>query len=182
MIKIIIIPLRQQTTKTTNNMAKFRFIRRKCDVERYNRAKKVLENVTFPLFEQRLQQTITHFELESKLIELFINHPNLEIVNDSNAKGGVIYTLNVNLIAKDRNNGNHFVKPSKMSCRLVGENYTDRRLNIGADYHYISVVSSHGGFDYWHSDMLPFLVSQLENQDKLEEMCEQLNLMEKNWF
>ena len=163
-------------------MAKFRFIRRKCDVERYNRAKKVLESVTFPLFEQRLQRVISFFELESKFIELFINHPDLEVVENKDAKGGVVYTLNINLIAKDRNNGNHFVKPSKLSCQLVGENYADRRLNIGADYHFIHVASSLGGFDYWHSDMLPFLVSQLENQDKLEEMCEQLNLMEKNWF
>lgn len=163
-------------------MEKFKFIRRKCDVERYNRAKKVLEKVTFPLLVQSLQETIAHFELKSKFIELFVNHPNLEIVENDGAKGGVIYILHVNLIAKDKESGNHYVKPSKITCQLIGENYADRRLNIGADYHSIHVVSSHGAIDYWYSDRLPFLVSQLENQGELEEMCEQLNIMNKNYF
>lgn len=161
-------------------MEKFKFIRRKSSVERYNKAKKLLESVTFPLLVNRLQEEIAYYDLESKLIDLFVNHPNLEVVKNESARGGVFYSLDVKLIA--RSDGKYYVKPSTMTCQLVRENYVESWRNIGADYHWISVVSSHGAIDYWYKDKLPFLVSQLENQDILEKMCEELNFMSKNYF
>ena len=163
-------------------MERFKFRRRKSNVERYNRAKKLLESVTFPLLVNRLQEEIAYYDLESKLIDLFVNHPNLEVVNKESARGGVYYSLDINLISRNIKDGEYIVKPSRITCSLVRENYLESWRNIGADYHWISVVSSHGSIDYWHKDKLSFLISQLENQDKLEKMCEELNLMSKNYF
>ena len=66
--------------------------------------------------------------------------------------------------------------------QLLGENYANPRLNIGADYHTIRLdKSSKGSIDYWYDKTIPFLLWQAEHQDVmiLRRACDELNELKK---
>lgn len=162
-------------------MVQFKFIRRKCDIERYERAMRLLDQVTDTFAKKELKKVINEYKTKTKIISFFVNNPNVEVVISNANKEGKVYKLPIKIIAKTDEKG-YFVKDGMMSCQLIGENYTDTRLNVGADYHSISVVTSCGQISYWHQSNNEFLLYQLENQDKLEDMCKDYNLLAKNWF
>lgn len=158
----------------------FKFRRRKSDVERYERAKKVLSLVTFDVAKKDLQKEIDGYETRSKIISYFVNHPNLQTIKSDKVKSGEYYTLDIKLIA--RNEDKYYVKDAKMHCQLIGENYVEQWRNVGADYHSINIPTGTGKLNYWFHQYDDFLLEQLLNQDKLEDMCKELNIMSKNYF
>lgn len=157
------------------------FKRRKCDVERYQRALKVLTEITFGILVSRMKKIIDCFEIESKIIEFFCSNPNVIEVEYKSSKDGKLYKLPIRVIGRD-SDGRYFVTDGILSCRLVGENYANERLNRGADYHSLRVTSETKYIDYWASEYQEFLLFQLNNQDKLEELCKELNKMGRNYF
>lgn len=162
-------------------MNKFTFRRRKSDIERFERAKKVISNLTNPLLIQTVQKVIDNYNTNSEIINIFVNHPNLQVTDNKNSKDGKMFSLEVMLIVQDTN-GKYYPKQTKLTCQLVGENYSDKRLNIGKDYHYIHIATNLRTIDYWNDKYKPFLLIQLKNQNQLEEICNQLNYMGENYF
>lgn len=164
-------------------MANFNFIRRKSETERYERAKKLLTNIKNDFLRNDLQKKeIELYEIQTKIIQFFVNHPKLQIIDNANSKGGKEYKLTLKLIAQ-KSDDTYYVKDNVvMSCCLVGENYVNPRYNIGADYHSLSVISPCGKINYWQQGWSEFLWYQLQHQDKLDDICQELNLMNKNYF
>ena len=50
-------------------MGKFKFLRRGEEVSRYNRAKSLLKEITFPTLRQKIEKEIHDFELKSQMID-----------------------------------------------------------------------------------------------------------------
>lgn len=157
-------------------MEKFR--RRECDVERYNRAKKCLNNVTSEVSKAILNKVIAEYETESKIIEWFMAQPH-EIIKQGEK---VAECVSVMLIFQDAN-AEYQVANARLYCQLYKENYAEAWRNIGKDYHYISVRSDKPMWrtNYQHNNK-PFMLEQLLNQDKLQSMCDELNYLNKNYF
>ena len=85
----------------------------------------------------------------------------------------------------DEVDGTYQVFTGYICVQLVGENYSDPRLNIGADYHTIRLdKSSKGSIDYWYDKTIPFLLWQAEHQDVmiLRRACDELNELKKAYL
>ena len=158
-------------------MEHFKYIRRKCEVERYNRAKKLMENVTIPVLRAKLEKEIADFETKSKIIELFVSHPNLEkrVRKDGKAE----YVLPMRFVTLVGNK--YEIVSGTIKCGPPWkENYVEEWRNIGTEHHslYIDNKSNENGFWLCTEETL----EQMLNQDGLEEMCRQANLLLKNYF
>ena len=158
-------------------MAKFKFLRRQCDVERYKRAKKLLEVVTFPTLRKRLEKEIADYETESRIIELFVNHPDLQ--EERMKDGRLFYVLPMRFVSLQ---GERYeIVDGEISCGPAHrENYVESWRNVGTEYHSLYVDNKTSDNGYWL--LTESTLEQIENQDKLEEICKQLNLMKKNYF
>ena len=78
-------------------MEKFNFRRRKCEVERYNRAKKLLNEITIQSLRAILEKEIAEYETKSEIINLFVNNPNLREEKDTD--GTAKYTLPMRFVS-----------------------------------------------------------------------------------
>ena len=148
-------------------MAKFKFIRRQCEVECYNRAKKLLESITIPTLRARLEKVIAEYETKSKIIELFENHPNLE--ERTRKDGEKEYVLPMRFVSLV--NDKYQIVEGKISCGPAHrENYVESWRNIGTEHHslYVDYQSDRSQNGYW-----------LCNEDTLEQMLSQDTLEER---
>lgn len=158
------------------------FRRRKCEVESYKRALKLRNELTFGLLVEKMQKVIDFFEMQSKIIEFFCSNPNVTETEYRNSKDGKLYKLPIRLIGKG-SDGKHFVTDGILSCQLCGENYVDERRNRGADYHCLHITAKTKEISYWDSQYnQEFLLLQLNNQDKLDDLCKELDKMRENYF
>lgn len=160
-----------------------KYIREKAAIERYNRAKRLMGKVNSEIAKKSLQKAIDYFETESAIIDYVTNHPNLEerIDEHKNSKDGKVYVLEVNLIIRYKDNFE--VCPSKIIVQKIGSCYVESWRNVGNDHHtYHISTSKRSTLDYWESRHTKFLLYQLQNQDKLEEICKDLQLLNENYF
>lgn len=146
-------------------------------MESYERAKKLLEVVTFPTLRKRLEREITDYETESRIIELFVNHPDLQ--EEQTKDGRTRYVLPMRFVSLQ---GERYeIVDGKISCGpACRENYVESWRNIGTEHHGLYVDNKTTDNGYWL--LTENTLEQIENQDKLEEICKQLNLMKKNYF
>ena len=114
-------------------MEKFKFLRRGEEISRYNRAKSLLKEITFPALRQKIEKEVHDYELKSQMIEFFVNNPNLEKRKDNS--GETEYVLPMRFV---RLKGNKYeVFSGKITCpaKPYKENYVESWRNRGADYH-----------------------------------------------
>lgn len=159
-------------------MEKFKFLRRGDEISRYNRAKSLLKEITFPALRQKIEKEVHDYELKTQIIDFFVNNPNLE--THKNYLGETEYVLPMRFV---RLKGNKYeVFNGKITCpaKPYKENYVESWRNRGADYHnlYIEDGSDENGF--WLCNDATW--EQIQNQDKLDEWCNQKNLLLKNYF
>lgn len=159
-------------------MEKFKFLRRGDEVSRYNRAKSLLKEITFPTLRQKIEKEIHDFELKSQMIDFFVNNPNLK--ERKNNSGETEYVLPMRFV---RLKGNKYeVFDGEITCpaKPYKENYVESWRNRGADYHSLYVKDGSGENGFWLCNDATW--EQIQNQDKLDEWCNQKNLLLKNYF
>lgn len=160
-------------------MGKFKFIRRQEEVDRYRRAKKLLESITIPTLRAKLEKEIAEYETKSKIIEIFENHPNLQEQTLNNGK--IIHVLPMRFVSLL--DSKYQIVEGKISCGPpCRENYVESWRNIGTEHHslYINYPSDGHVNGYWLCT--DETLEQMLNQDTLEERVRQVNLMMKNYF
>ena len=164
---------------------KFKFQERKCDVEHDNRIAKFRNRGFCDVAKDILARQIAMCDTRHKLIDYVTDRIN----NDSSTetftdrKNCPAYKIPFKYI--DEVDETYQVFTGYICVQLVGENYSDPRLNIGADYHTIRLdKSSKGSIDYWYEKTTPFLVWQAEHQDVmiLRRACDELNELKKAYL
>ena len=164
---------------------KFKFQERKCDVERDKRIASFRNIGFFDVARDILAREKTNSDVRHKLIDYVTdrinNDSSTETFTDCNKRQA--YKFPFKYI--DEVNETYQVFYGFISVQLVGENYADPRLNIGADYHTIRLIkSSKGVIDYWYDKAAPFLLWQAEHQDVmiLRRACDELNELKKAYL
>ena len=159
-------------------MEKFKFLRRGEEITRYNRAKKLLGETTFASIRQKLEKEIHDYELKSKIIEFFANHPKLE--TRKNNSGNMEYVLPMRFVRLKSNK--YEVYDGEITCpaKPYKENYADSWRNIGADYHSLYINDGSGENGFWLCNDSTW--EQIQNQDNIEKYCNEKNLLLKNYF
>ena len=127
---------------------KFKFQERKCDVERDNRIASFRNRGFCDVAKDILAREKELSDARHKLIDYVTGRIN----NDSSTETFIDYkncqAYKIPLKYIDEVDGTYQVFDGHICVQLVGENYANPRLNIGADYHTISLVkSSRGSID-----------------------------------
>ena len=164
---------------------KFKFQERRCDVEHDNRIASFRNRGFYDVAKDILAREKELSDARHKLHDYVTDRIN----NDSSTESFI-----------DRNNRQAYKFPFKyiddvdgaykvfdghILVQLFGENYANPRLNIGAEYHTISLVkSSRGTINYWYEKTIPFLLWQAEHQDVmiLRRACDELNELKKAYL
>lgn len=154
-----------------------KFIRRKCDVERYERAKEICKKISDKFLVSSMQQVIDEFDMQSALIDYFTSKvSSLPSTTDSEE-----VRLPIKLIVEGEDRLYQIVD-AELQCRLVGDNYVEEWRNIGAEYHNLRVNMRRYDFHYDFATTKPFLLYQLQNQERLEQICKEMNILVKAYF
>ena len=163
----------------------FKFQERRCDVERDKRIASFRNIGFFDVARDILAREKANSDVRHKLIDYVTdrinNDSSTETFTDCNNRQA--YKFPFKYI--DKVNETYQVFDGFISVQLVGENYTDPRLNIGADYHTIRLIkSSKGSIEYWYDKASPFLLWQAEHQDVmiLRRACDELNELKKAYL
>lgn len=160
----------------------FKFQERKCDVEHDNRIAKFRNrgfcDVAKDIFARQIAMSDVRHKLIDYVTDRINNDSSTETFNDCNKRQA--YQFPFKYI--DNVDGIYQVFAGYIRVQLVGENYANPRLNIGADYHIIRLDKSiYGTIDYWYDKTIPFLLWQAEHQDVmiLRRACDELNELKK---
>lgn len=164
---------------------KFQFKERRCDVEHDNRLSSFRNRGFCDVAKDILARQIAMSDARHKLIDYVTDRIN----NDSSTKTFTDYkncqTYKIPFKYIDDVDGAYQVFDGYIRVQLVGENYSNPRLNIGADYHTIRLdKSSKGSIDYWYEKTTPFLLWQAEHQNVmiLRRACDELNELKKAYL
>ena len=164
---------------------KFKFQERRCDVERDNRIASFRNRGFCDVAKDILAREKELSDVRHKLIDYVTdrinNDSSTETFTDCNKRQA--YQFPFKYI--DYVEGTYQVFTGYIRVQLVGENYTDARLNIGDDDHNNSLVKSRrGSIDYWYEKTTPFLLWQAEHQDVmiLRRACDELNELKKAYL
>ena len=164
---------------------KFKFQERRCDVEHDKRLASFRNRGFSDVAKDILGRQIAMSDARHKLIEYVTNRIN----NDSSTetfidrKNCQAYKIPFKYI--DDVDGAYKVFNGYILVQLLGENYANPRLNIGSEYHTISLVKpNRGSIDYWYEKTTPFLLWQAEHQDVmiLRRACDELNELKKAYL
>lgn len=154
-----------------------KFIRRKSDVEHYERAKEICKKISDKFLVSSMQQVIEEFDMKTALIDYFTSKvSSLPSTTDSE-----VVRLPFKLIAEGEDRLYQIVD-AELQCRLVRENYVEQWRNIGTEYHSLWVYMRRHDFHYDFATTKPFLLYQLQNQERLEQICKEMNILEKSYF
>ena len=164
---------------------KFKFLQRICHVNRDNRITSFRNRGFCDVAGDILARQIAMSDARHKLQDYVTDRINKDSSTETftDYKKRQAYKFPFKYI--DDVNGTYQVFDGHIRVQLVGENYTDARLNIGADYHTISLVKSRrGSIDYWYEKAIPFLLWQAEHQDVtvLRRACDGLNELKKAYL
>ena len=163
----------------------FKFQERKCDVEHDNRIAKFRNrgfcDVAKDIFARQIAMSDVRHKLIDYVTDRINNDSSTETFTDCNKRQA--YKIPFKYI--DEVDGTYQVFDGYICVLLVGENYANPRLNIGADYHTIRLDKSiDGSIDYWYEKTTPFLLWQAEHQDVmiLRRACDELNELKKAYL
>ena len=164
---------------------KFKIQERICDVERDNRIASFINrgfcDVAKDILAREKELSDTRHKLIDYVTDRINNDSSTETFTDCNKRQA--YKIPFKYI--DEVDGTYQVFDGYICVILVGENYANPRLNIGADYHTIRLVkSSRGNINYWYEKTTPFLLWQAEHQDVmiLRRACDELNELKKAYL
>ena len=163
----------------------FKFQERRCDVERDKRITSFRNrgfcDVAKDILARQIAMSDARHKLHEYVIDRINNDSSTETFTDCNKRQA--YKIPFKYI--DEVDGTYQVFDGHIRVQLVGENYANPRLNIGADYHTIRLdKSSKGSIDYWYEKTTPFLLWQAEHQDvlMLRRACDELNELKKAYL
>ena len=164
---------------------KFKFQERRCDVECDKRIasfrNRGLCNVARDIIAREIAKSDVRHKLNDYVTDRINNNSSTETFTDCNNRQA--YKFPFKYI--DKVDESYQVFDGYIYVQLVGENYADPRLNIGADYHIIRLDTSiDGSIDYWYDKTIPFLLWQAEHQDVmvLRRTCDELNELKKAYL
>ena len=163
----------------------FKFQERKCDGERDKRIASFRNrgfcDVAKDILARQIAMSDARHKLHDYVTDRINNDSSTETFTDCNKRQA--YKIPFKYI--DEADGTYQVFDGYICVHLVGENYSNPRLNIGADYHTIRLdKSSKGSIDYWYDKTTPFLLWQAEHQDVtiLRRACDELNELKKAYL
>ena len=163
----------------------FKFQERKCDVERDKRIasfrNRGFSDVAKDILAREKELSDIRHKLHDYVTDRINNDSSTETFTDCNKRQA--YKIPFKYI--DEADGTYQVFDGYICVLLVGENYANPRLNIGADYHTIRLDKSiDGSIDYWYDKTTPFLLWQAEHQDVmiLRRACDELNELKKAYL
>ena len=163
----------------------FKFQERRCDVEHDKRIATFRNRGFCDVAKDILARQIAMCDTRHKLIDYVTDRIN----NDSSTETFIDYkncqAYKIPFKYIDEVDGTYQVFDGHIRVQLVGENYANPRLNIGADYHIIRLDKSiDGSIDYWYDKTIPFLLWQAEHQDVmiLRRACDELNELKKAYL
>ena len=163
----------------------FKFQERKCDVERDKRIasfrNRGFSDVAKDILAREKELSDIRHKLHDYVTDRINNDSSTETFTDY--KNCLAYKIPFKYI--DEVDGTYQVFDGYICVLLVGENYANPRLNIGADYHTIRLDKSiYGSIDYWYDKTIPFLLWQAEHQDVmiLRRACDELNELKKAYL
>ena len=160
----------------------FKFQERRCDVEHDNRLASFRNrgfcDVAKDILARQIAMSDARHKLQDYVTDRINNDSSTETFTDCNKRQA--YKIPFKYI--DEVDGTYQVFDGYICVILVGENYANPRLNIGADYHTIRLDKSiYGSIDYWYDKTTQFLLWQAEHQDVmiLRRACDELNELKK---
>ena len=164
---------------------KFKFKERKCDVDRDKRIasfrNRGFYDVARDVLARQMELSDARHTLIDYVTERINNDSSTETATDY--KNCPVYKFPFKYI--DEVDGKYQVFVGHICVKLIEENYANPRLNIGAEYHTISLVkSSKGSINYLYDKAIPFLLWQAEHQDVmiLRRACDELNELKKAYL
>ena len=164
---------------------KFKFQERRCDVERDKRIASFRNrgfcDVTKDILTHEKELSDARHKLHDYVTDRINNDSSTETFIDR--KNCQAYKIPFKYI--DDVDGAYKVFNGYILVQLLGENYANPRLNIGSEYHTISLVKpNRGSIDYWYEKTTPFLLWQAEHQDVmiLRRACDELNELKKAYL
>ena len=163
----------------------FKFQERRCDVERDKRIASFRNrgfcDVTKDILTHEKELSDARHKLHDYVTDRINNDSSTETFIDR--KNCQAYKIPFKYI--DDVDGAYKVFNGYILVQLLGENYANPRLNIGSEYHTISLVKpNRGSIDYWYEKTTPFLLWQAEHQDVmiLRRACDELNELKKAYL
>ena len=163
----------------------FKFQERKCDGERDKRIASFRNrgfcDVAKDILARQIAMSDARHKLHDYVTDRINNDSSTETFTDCNKRQA--YKIPFKYI--DEADGTYQVFDGYICVHLVGENYSNPRLNIGADYQTIRLDKSiYGSIDYWYDKTIPFLLWQAEHQDVmiLRRACDELNELKKAYL
>ena len=163
----------------------FKFQERRCDVERDNRIASFRNrgfcDVAKDILAHEKELSDARHKLHDYVTDRINNDSSTETFIDR--KNCQAYKIPFKYI--DDVDGAYKVFNGYILVQLLGENYANPRLNIGSEYHTISLVKpNRGSIDYWYEKTTPFLLWQAEHQDVmiLRRACDELNELKKAYL
>ena len=163
----------------------FKFQERRCDVERDKRIASFRNrgfcDVAKDILAHEKELSDARHKLHDYVTDRINNDSSTETFIDR--KNCQAYKIPFKYI--DDVDGAYKVFNGYILVQLLGENYANPRLNIGSEYHTISLVKpNRGSIDYWYEKTTPFLLWQAEHQDVmiLRRACDELNELKKAYL
>lgn len=163
----------------------FKFQERKCNVDHDNRLASFCNrgfcDVAKDILARQKELSDARHKLHDYVTDRINNDSSTETFTDCNKRQA--YQFPFKYI--DYVEGTYQVFTGYIRVQLIGENYKDYRLNIGADYHTIRLEKSiFGSIDYLDNNSIPFLLWQAEHQDVmiLRRACDELNELNKAYL
>ena len=160
----------------------FKFQERKCNVDHDNRLASLFNrgfhDVAGDILARQIAMSDDRHKLHDYVTDRINNDSSTETFTDCNKRQA--YQFPFKYI--DYVDGTYQVFTGYIRVQLIGENYNNPRLNIGAEYHTVCLNKSiYGSIDYLDNNAIPFLLWQAEHQDVmiLRRVCDELNELNK---
>ena len=160
----------------------FKFQERKCNVDHDNRIASFRNrgfcDVAKDILARQKELSDARHKLIDYVTDRINNDSSTESFTDCNKRQA--YQFPFKYI--DYVEGTYQVFIGYIRVQLVGENYKNPRLNIGAEYHTVCLNKSiFGSINYLYDNAIPFLLWQAEHQDVmiLRRVCDELNELNK---
>ena len=163
----------------------FKFQERKCNVEHDKRLasfrNRGFHDVAGDILARQKELSDARHKLQDYVTDRINNDSSTETFTDCNKRQAHQFPFRY----IDYVEGTYQVFTGYIRVQLIGENYKNYRLNIGADYHTIRLEKSiFGSINYLYDNAIPFLLWQAEHQDVmiLRRACDELNELKKAYL
>ena len=163
----------------------FKFQERKCNVDHDKRLasfrNRGFHDVAGDILARQIAMSDARHKLQDYVTDRINNDSSTETFTDCNKRQAHQFPFRY----IDYVEGTYQVFTGYIRVQLIGENYKNYRLNIGADYHTIRLEKSiFGSINYLYDNAIPFLLWQAEHQDVmiLRRACDELNELNKAYL